>query len=190
MDKPNHTKRRFKTWLEMILGDIAGSWTMASWIRLAIYSILVVLYFFTGAGDLKAGTTCSGVTSVFLNEAGTISGVFYLSIMLVPMFEMVRILHKVAIEPTPTMRFIAIGVFVFTVILCYSVIYMWLGISAPDGIVAANPFDYVYYSTVTFTTLGYGDFTPCPNARWAAASQAMIGFGSVGLLVYVATKRD
>jgi hypothetical protein len=43
---------------------------------------------------------------------------------------------------------------------------------------AATPtsfLDYMYFSTVTFTTLGYGDFRPCEHARLYAAAEAMLG---------------
>ena len=41
--------------------------------------------------------------------------------------------------------------------------------------------DALYFSTVTFTTLGYGDFQPRPETRLAAASQALMGYIYLGL---------
>ena len=35
--------------------------------------------------------------------------------------------------------------------------------------------DYVYFSAITFTTVGYGDFFPCPNARVIAAVEGFFG---------------
>lgn len=43
--------------------------------------------------------------------------------------------------------------------------------------------DSIYYSTVTFTTLGYGDFYPLGYLRVAAASEAFLGGISLGFLV-------
>lgn len=44
-------------------------------------------------------------------------------------------------------------------------------------------FDSLYYSTVTFTTLGYGDFTPLGFLRIFASVEAFLGGISLGFLV-------
>lgn len=41
----------------------------------------------------------------------------------------------------------------------------------------------LYYSTVTFTTLGYGDFQPVVRLRPIAGIQALIGYGFLGMVV-------
>jgi hypothetical protein len=41
----------------------------------------------------------------------------------------------------------------------------------------------LFFSIVTFTTLGYGDFQPTPRMRLIAASEAIIGYLYLGLLV-------
>ncbi|MHC8510421.1 MAG: potassium channel family protein [Rhodospirillales bacterium] len=41
----------------------------------------------------------------------------------------------------------------------------------------------VYFSVVTWTTLGYGDFAPPPHLRLASAAQAMQGFLFFGVVV-------
>ena len=41
----------------------------------------------------------------------------------------------------------------------------------------------LYYSTVTFTTLGYGDFQPLPRMRTIAGIEALIGYGYLGMVV-------
>jgi len=43
--------------------------------------------------------------------------------------------------------------------------------------------DYVYFSAVTFSTLGYGDFAPCPGQRLWAAFQAIFGNLHLGMIV-------
>jgi hypothetical protein len=45
----------------------------------------------------------------------------------------------------------------------------------------------VYFSIVTWTTLGYGDFIPPEGLRWIAALEALIGYGFFGLLVGLGT---
>lgn len=41
----------------------------------------------------------------------------------------------------------------------------------------------IYFSIVTWTTLGYGDFQPPPEIRMVAAVEAMLGYVFLGLLV-------
>lgn len=41
----------------------------------------------------------------------------------------------------------------------------------------------LYFSTVTWTTLGYGDYSPIENLRLLAAGQAVIGYIFLGLIV-------
>lgn len=43
--------------------------------------------------------------------------------------------------------------------------------------------DSIYFSSVTFSTLGYGDFRPCEGARLWAALQAIVGNLHLGLIV-------
>lgn len=40
--------------------------------------------------------------------------------------------------------------------------------------------DYVYYSFMTFTTVGYGDLIPCGPIRFIAATEALAGFVLLG----------
>ena len=46
-------------------------------------------------------------------------------------------------------------------------------------------FDTLYFSMVTWTTLGYGDFQPHQDARLIASTQALIGYVYMGLFVGV-----
>ena len=41
----------------------------------------------------------------------------------------------------------------------------------------------LYYSTVTFTTLGYGDFQPPPRLRLIAGLEAVMGYAYLGMVV-------
>lgn len=40
-----------------------------------------------------------------------------------------------------------------------------------------------YYSVVTWTTLGYGDYQPCRDFQLFAANEAMLGYAVIGLMV-------
>ena len=50
-------------------------------------------------------------------------------------------------------------------------------------------FSSIYFSIVTFTTLGYGDIQPIGFARYIAASEAVIGASLMALLVFVLGRR-
>jgi hypothetical protein len=54
-----------------------------------------------------------------------------------------------------------------------------------------RPADYLYYSTVTFTTVGYGDFVPRghPIFKLLAASEAFIGVFLTGLFIFTLARK-
>lgn len=60
------------------------------------------------------------------------------------------------------------------------------GLNAPSGYTDITWPDYIYFSTVTFTTLGYGDFSPKQDARLVAAAEAFLGNMHLGILVAAA----
>ena len=94
-----------------------------------------------------------------------------------------RLLRDVAISATLT-------------IAAFALLYRYLGLTTggapphpgchPIGATPcacdAGPLDQLYFSIVTFTTLGFGDFTPCA-ARLVAASEALLGTLHLGLFV-------
>lgn len=56
--------------------------------------------------------------------------------------------------------------------------------SIQDSIKVINEYyPCLYFSVVTFTTLGYGDFRPTKNARAFAAVKALFGYILLGILV-------
>ncbi|CAN5274823.1 hypothetical protein BH23GEM4_BH23GEM4_21670 [soil metagenome] len=74
-------------------------------------------------------------------------------------------------------------------ILAFAGMYQKLGII--DTTQQGSPVVYdlltsIYYSVVTFTTLGYGDFQPTPGARPIAALQAFTGYLILGVLASTA----
>jgi len=52
-------------------------------------------------------------------------------------------------------------------------------------------FDYIYYSAITYTTVGYGDFIPKPNGlfRLLAACEAFLGVFLAGLFVFTLARK-
>jgi hypothetical protein len=78
------------------------------------------------------------------------------------------------------------------IIFGYTQIYMGYGIiDTSTG--AVNPVvtfrECFYFSVVTFTTLGYGDFKPSVDARLWASSQAILGYILLALLVAKLSKK-
>ncbi len=72
-------------------------------------------------------------------------------------------------------------------VMAFALLYTGTGIEVPSYAEARLPFKVdhsfvssLYFSIVTFTTLGFGDFRPVPAARFLAAGEALIGFVSPG----------
>ncbi|MEH6630878.1 MAG: ion channel [Halopseudomonas aestusnigri] len=87
----------------------------------------------------------------------------------------------------------------FLIFIC-ALFYFFLGVSANNEVVgfsvdlsfSANMqhfFNSIYYSVVTFTTLGYGDITPVGPTRIVAALEAFIGSFTLALFVVVFVKK-
>jgi len=67
-------------------------------------------------------------------------------------------------------------------ILGFALAYRALGI-IPPAQEATRVIDYLYFSSVTFATLGYGDFRPSADARLLAAFQALLGNLHLGVVI-------
>jgi hypothetical protein len=81
----------------------------------------------------------------------------------------------------------AIGFTVLTV-LFFAVIYSSLGITSvlePSRVVHTLS-TCIYFSATTFTTVGYGDFAPTPDARLIASIEALTGYVLLGTLTATA----
>lgn len=86
------------------------------------------------------------------------------------------------IAPGRLLRDIAISIF-FSVI-AFAVFYRSAGIIPTfDTDIDQSIREYLYFSIVTFSTLGYGDFRPSPDARMLAAAQALLGTVHIGMIV-------
>ena len=67
-------------------------------------------------------------------------------------------------------------------ILGYAILYLYFGLMVGDHLVK-EPITSLYFSIVTWTTLGYGDVVPSAGARLIAASEALVGSLWLALLV-------
>lgn len=80
------------------------------------------------------------------------------------------------------------------IIFSYSVIYAALEILKVPVDVSSSGFkfwDYIYFSIVTFTTVGFGDLTPrmIPLFQMLAGSEAFIGAFMMGLFVFTLARK-
>lgn len=92
-----------------------------------------------------------------------------------------------------------IGLSMAIILLC-AIIYAFTGLSYHDNVQAISSeqsiqenlsffYSSLYYSVVTFTTLGYGDFTPVGVSRAIAAIEAFTGSFTIALFVVVFVKK-
>ncbi len=74
----------------------------------------------------------------------------------------------------------------FAIVLIYAVAYYAVGAISPDGEDYDADFrESLYFSVVTFTTLGYGDYAPLTEWQLLAVSEAFIGAFTIALFVLV-----
>lgn len=67
-------------------------------------------------------------------------------------------------------------------IFIFSGVYRIIGINSSSG-QTHDSFDCLYFSIVTWTTLGYGDFSPTESLRIVAATEALIGYIYMAILI-------
>ena len=68
-------------------------------------------------------------------------------------------------------------------IVYFAAIYRACGLNLPQGESATSFWTGLYFSLVTWTTLGYGDITPPAGIRLVAATEAVLGYVFFGLTV-------
>jgi len=76
------------------------------------------------------------------------------------------------------------------VIFVYSVLYCFLGVPINNmGEILLDFKSALYFSIVTFTTLGYGDLSPVKEYRLLAGSEALLGVILIGLFLFTLARR-
>lgn len=70
----------------------------------------------------------------------------------------------------------------FYTICSFAFYYKQFGLIGSQTTPIPNSFDYLYFSAVTFSTLGYGDFSPAVYSRAVAAIEALYGNLHLGMI--------
>lgn len=65
----------------------------------------------------------------------------------------------------------------------FALFYFMFGVQNGESIIVGDFYLSFYFSIVTWTTLGYGDFAPIENLRFVAAFEAMMGYLYMAILV-------
>ena len=74
-------------------------------------------------------------------------------------------------------------------IVAYAGTYTQLTIYGPHGPIRGDFLEALYFSTTTFTTLGYGDMRPVGIAKLVAGTEALVGLFMVSLFIFVFCRR-
>lgn len=83
-------------------------------------------------------------------------------------------------------RFAALSItFMIVQILSFALLYKVGGLNPPANSLELTATDYVYFSAITWTTVGYGDITPTPSSRLITASEAISGYIYMGIFIGV-----
>jgi hypothetical protein len=94
---------------------------------------------------------------------------------------LVAILRRMATHLVVSWQTVMAALSIYLLIgMSFAALFGFLGAIYPEGIFAGNPttttVDYLYFSFITMTTVGYGDFTPGPDSiRMLAVTEALVG---------------
>ncbi|WP_250491491.1 potassium channel family protein [Caballeronia sp. INML2] len=113
----------------------------------------------------------------------------------VTMFALATLLVVTARRMFLVVQLTALGILLCIAVWTYSDIYMKLGILDVSSTVVHDRESCLYFSIITFTTLGYGDYRPTLDGRMVAATEALTGYVFFGVFIsmissYVAINRQ
>lgn len=142
--------------------------------------MLLILFFMLGSGAISA-CALTGTVAVYV-------GWTFICLIALAMFSMfASVLFKGLGEnrDVATVSIISV-VGVLALISHFGVLFRWTGFQlASSGVRSESLLDALYFSVVTWTTLGYGDFIPMPEARYIVVVEAIMGYVMMALLISV-----
>ena len=76
-------------------------------------------------------------------------------------------------------------IFAAYILVCFFSAHVLIvtGLQDSDGAVVIGYWNHVYFAVMNFTTVGFGDFTPCPASRIFSSIIAIAGFFSVPIII-------
>jgi len=80
-----------------------------------------------------------------------------------------------------------LGAGAIVIVLCATIFCLAHGMHGVDN--PSSFWNALYFSIVTFTTLGYGDITAIPNMRWLAAAEAIAGAALMSLFIVALARK-
>ena len=88
-------------------------------------------------------------------------------------------------EPSSALKTIVLTF--FSHVLVYTIAYWRNGLLYSGEFVEVPFYDALYFSLTSWTTTGYGDFSPTSEIRLVASSQSLLGIFSMGIFIAIVT---
>ncbi len=111
----------------------------------------------------------------------------YLEIILIGILFVIFILALRKSQSNPILKLLYYLLSIYIIFYCiyiYTIIYMNFGIiNTIDNMIVNDFWSCFYFSIITFTTLGYGDLRPTEFTRMYSASEALLGYVTLGLII-------
>ncbi|MCR9135728.1 MAG: potassium channel family protein [Alphaproteobacteria bacterium] len=111
-------------------------------------------------------------------------GIGLAALILIGMFSSV-LFKGLGVERTVSQVLIVAATGIAALIVEFGLLFRWIGLQSSDGKTSESLFDALYFSVVTWTTLGYGDFLPAPEARIIVIVEVLLGYLMMALLIAV-----
>lgn len=135
--------------------------------------------------------TVLAIAAFFINPADFKNNIFvcYLTVSTALSSSLASFLGFKIHDVGPRRMLLALTTQSATLIFIFAGIYRGFGLifSGDQLLFVSDAKSALYFSVVTWTTLGYGDFTPPPDLRLIAAAQALLGYAFFGISVGLGT---
>jgi len=109
----------------------------------------------------------------------------YLPIVAIGTALIILVLYAFAVRMVDHPVLLTMGILVGTetlFVVAYAWAYQLVGIMR-DGKITTDFVDCIYFSAITWTTVGYGDIVPTSEARLWAASEALLSYFTIAILI-------
>lgn len=115
--------------------------------------------------------------------ASVVCGFVVIYVLILVFSEALVFLRRAPSRRDAALSFAILGIYLVALVTSFAGIYYQFGIVHEGELVRGQWLESIYFSVVTWTTLGYGDFQPSPPIRLVAAIEALLGYIFMGLLL-------